>query len=59
MLDFYVPQTKRELVSILGKRYKGKIKGFKDMGKAQLKAILINTRKRDERGQYGKNTART
>ena len=46
-MDFYIPPTKRELVSWLGRRYKGKVTGFKDMDKKRLTAIYISTRKRD------------
>lgn len=46
-MDFYIPPTKRELAAWLGRRYKGKVKGFRDMDKKQLIAIYINTRKRE------------
>lgn len=45
-MDFYIPRTKRELVSYLNKRYKGKTK-FDSEPKARLLAIYINTRKRE------------
>ncbi len=45
-MDFYIPPTKRELVSWLNKRYKGKAR-FNDEPKARLLAIYINTRKRE------------
>lgn len=45
-MDFYIPPTKRELVSWLNKRYKGKAR-FNDEPKVRLLAIYINTRKRE------------
>lgn len=45
-MDFYIPRTKRELVSWLNKRYKGKAR-FNDEKKERLLAIYITTRKRE------------
>lgn len=45
-MELYIQPTKREMVSWLNKRYKGKAR-FNNEPKARLLAIYINTRKRE------------
>lgn len=44
MSKFWIPSTKRELVSWLSKRFNGQATGFKKMDKKQLYAIYFRAR---------------
>lgn len=47
-MDFYIPQTKKDIVLWLVSRYPRRIGFFSNMRKRQLLAIYINVRKQSE-----------